>query len=139
MATLTIEEGLYTKLSTTVGITNLISTRVYPNKLPQTVTLPAMTYQRIDTPRVHSHDSSGSAGTAHPRFQFDCWAETYSGAKAISDALRAALNGYKGTITSGANTVVVQGALIQDERYDDFADAGMLRISCDYIIWHLES
>lgn len=135
---ITIEEGLFAYLSTNAGLVALISTRVYPNKLPETVTLPALTYQRIDSPRVHTHDTSGATGTAYPRFQFDAWATTYASAKAITDALRAALNGYRGTMGTGGTAVTVQGALVQDESFDDFADAGMLRISSDYIIWHLE-
>jgi hypothetical protein len=100
MATLTIEAGLVYKLTTTAGLTALISTRTYLERIPQGATLPCLTYQRISTPRLLAHDTSGSAGTAHPRFQFDAWATTYSSAKAITDALRAALNGFSGTITN---------------------------------------
>ena len=135
---ITIEEGLAAFLVANAAVNAIVSGRVYPNKLPQTVTLPALTYQRVDTPRVHSHDTSGAAGTAHPRIQFDCWAASYSGAKGLADALRGALNGYKGTMGT-VNPVTVQSALQEDERFDDFADAGIVRISCDFIIWHLET
>ena len=135
---ITIEEGLRAFLVANVTVNGLVSGRVYPNKLPQTVTMPALTYQRIDTPRVHSHDSSGSAGTAYPRIQFDCWAASYASAKSLSDALRGALNGYVGTMGT-VNPVMVQSALQEDERFDDFADAGVVRISCDFTVWHLET
>lgn len=134
---ITIEEGLAAFLVANAAVNAIVSGRVYPNKLPQTVTLPALTYQRIDTPRVHSHDTSGATGTAHPRIQFDCWAASYSSAKSLSDALRGALNGYKGTMGS-VNPVTVQSALQEDERFDDFADAGVVRLACDYVVWHLE-
>jgi hypothetical protein len=139
MATLTIEAGLVYKLTTTAGITTLISTRVYLERIPQGATLPCLTYQRISTPRILTHDTSGSAGTAHPRFQFDAWAATYSSAKAIADALRAALNGFKGTITSGVDSVVVQAALIDGESSEPDPEAGLARIRSDYIIYHLEA
>ena len=135
---ITIEEGLAAFLVANAAVNAIVAGRVYPNKLPQTVTLPALTYQRIDTPRVHSHDTSGATGTAHPRIQFDCWAASYANAKGLADALRGALNGYKGTMGS-VNPVTVQSALQEDERFDDFADAGIVRISCDFIIWHLET
>lgn len=105
MATLTIEAGLVYKLQNTGGITTLIGTRTYLERIPQGATLPCLTYQRISTPRLLTHDTSGGAGTAHPRFQFDAWAATYSSAKAITDALRAALNGFKGTITNAVAQV----------------------------------
>ena len=135
---ITIEEGLAAFLVANAAVNAIVSGRVYPNKLPQTVTLPALTYQRVDTPRVHSHDTSGATGTAHPRIQFDCWAASYANAKGLADALRGALNGYKGTMGT-VNPVTVQSALQEDERFDDFADAGIVRISCDFIIWHLET
>lgn len=134
---ITIEEGLYHFLTNNAGLVALVGTRVYPNRLPQSGTLPALTYQRIDSPRIATHDTAGASGTARPRFQFDCWGATYATCKAVSDALRAALNGYRGTM-GAADPVTVQSALIQDETYDDFEDAGMGRMATDYIIWHLE-
>jgi hypothetical protein len=139
MGTLTIEAGLVTKLTTTAGLTALISTRVYLERIPQGGTLPCLTYQRISTPRVLTHDTSGSAGTAYPRFQFDAWAATYLSAKAITDALRAALNGFKGTITSGADTVVVQAALIDTETSAPDLEADLARVRSEYVIWHVEA
>jgi hypothetical protein len=139
MATLTIEAGLVYKLTTTAGLTALISTRVYLERIPQGATLPCLTYQRISTPRVLAHDTSGSAGTASPRFQFDAWATTYASAKAITDALRAALSGFKGTITSGADTVVVQAALVDGETSQPDLEAGLARVRSEFVIWHLEA
>lgn len=134
---MTIDEALGYFFKNTAGISALVSDRVYINRLPQTVTLPAITYQRISTPRVLAHDTSGATGTAYPRFQVDAWATTYASAKAITDAVRAALNGYKGTMGSGG-AVTVQGALVQDEIYDIDPDAEIMRIMSDYIIWHTE-
>jgi hypothetical protein len=139
MATLTIEAGLVYKLTTTAGLTALISTRVYLERIPQGATLPCLTYQRISTPRVLAHDTSGSAGTASPRFQFDAWATTYASAKSITDALRAALNGFRGTITSGADSVVVQAALVDAETSLPDLEAGLARVRSEFVIWHLEA
>lgn len=135
---ITIEEGLAYFLKNTAGITALVSTRIFPNKLPQTTTLPAITFQRISTPRVHTHDTSGAGGTAHPRIQIDVWGETYESCKDVTDAIRTALNGYKGTM-GAVDPVTVQGALIDEERYDNSPDTGMQRIMSDYIVWHLEA
>lgn len=139
MGTLSIEAGLVYKLTNTAGVTALVSTRVYLERIPQGATLPCITYQRIDTPRVTTHDTSGSAGTAYPRFQFDAWATTYASARAITDAVRAALNGYRGTITSGADTVTVQAALVDGETSQPDLEAGLARIRSEYVIWHLEA
>lgn len=135
----TLEEGLYSYLSAYAGLTALISTRVYPFKIPQTATLPCMTYQRVSTPRFHVMDTSGSGGDlAFPRIQFDVWAETYTAAKAITDQLRAALNGKRGSIGSGASTVTIQAALVQDEAPEYDSTTNLYRSRSDFIIWHLD-
>lgn len=138
MATLTIEEGLVILVQGSAAMHALIADRVYHMRLPQTVTLPALTYVRVSTPRLHTHDTSGSAGTAHPRFQFDAWAVTYDSAKDITDALRGLLNGYRSTITSGANSVVVQGALVDDEMPEYDAETELYHTRSDYVIWCVE-
>ena len=51
MATLTIEEGLEYYLTHYAGLTALISTRTYLNRIPQKATIPCLTFQRISTPR----------------------------------------------------------------------------------------
>lgn len=134
---ITIDDGLIAFLNATAGVTNLVSTRIYKNKLPQTTTMPAITVQRISTPRVHTHDTSGATGTAYPRFQIDAWGASYTSCKTVTDAIRTALNGYKGTMGS-VNPVTVQSALIQDETFDDSPDTGLMRIISDYVVWHLE-
>lgn len=139
MATLTIEEGLIYKLLNTAGVSSLVGTRVYGRVLPQSASLPCITITRISTPRLHSHDTSGSAGTANPRIQIDAHATTYKAAKQITDAVRAAMNGFRGTITNGADSVVVQAALVDNELPDYDGETEIYRSQSDYIIWHVEA
>lgn len=130
----TLDEGLYSYLTAYSGLTALVSTRVYAFKLPQGVTLPAVTIQRISTPRSLTHDSAGiGSELSNPRFQINAWATTYASAKAISDQIRAALNGHRGTTGTG---VTINAALVDDERPSYEPETNIYQISCDYIIWH---
>ena len=107
-----LDESLYSYLANYAGLVSLISNRVYAFQMPQGVTLPCVTFQRISTPRDLTHDSSGIGNElAHPRFQFDAWAETYSSAKAITEQIRAALNGKTGKIGSQIETATVIGTI----------------------------
>jgi len=107
-----LDESLFSYLANYAGLVSLVSTRVYPFSMPDDATLPCVTFQRIDTPRELSHDSSGIGNElAHPRFQFDAWAETYASAKAINDQIRAALNGKTGLIGSQVETATVTGTI----------------------------
>jgi hypothetical protein len=134
---ITIEEGLVYKLKNTNGVSSLVSTRIYPLKLPQTVTLPAITYQRISTPRVLTHDQA-SGGLALPRFQITVWAESPDSAKAVVDAVRTAIHGFRGNFGTGANIVSVGSCLAEDERIAYEAASQLYMSSIDFIIYHAE-
>ncbi len=61
-----------------------VGTRVYPVKLPQTVTYPAITIQQISG--VRHTPLKGRASLARPRFQFDVW--TREGAASAFESSR---------------------------------------------------
>jgi len=135
-----LEEGLVSYLSgSAVGLTPLIGTRVHHMRKPQSLDYPCLTFQRIDTPRAHTMDTSGSAGNlAHPRIQFDAWASTYGAAKQITDTLTNALNGKTGTIGTGGSAVNIRSALIDNEAPDFDTLIEMYRSRTDFIVWHEE-
>lgn len=127
-----IEQNLFTYLSTYAGLTALISTRIYPNHILQGATLPNVTYFRVSTPRVASHDSSSiGSELSHPRIQFSSWATTYASCKAINDQLRKALQGNP-TVTG------IQSSLSADEviRYEP--DTELFHGVNDFIVWAVE-
>jgi Protein of unknown function (DUF3168) len=66
--------------------------RIYPLTRPQESALPAITFQRVSSPRVDS--LSGTAYLANARLQLDAWAANYQGAKDLGIYMRRALNGY---------------------------------------------
>jgi len=127
-----IEAGLHGFLTDDTDIAAIVATRVYPIILPQNPTMPAITYQRISTPRVSS--TTGPSGLASPRIQVDCWAETYAAVKALSDTVRTAVDGYSGTM----DTFTVYGVIVESEQDLYEPDAVYYRTSLDLIIWHKE-
>lgn len=102
----------------TVGSPNpvsaLVGTRVYPRKLPQNVTYPAIRYQRISTARSQFRDLSGRAGYARPRFQIDCWALSEAQCVALAQAVYQRLEGFGGV---SAN-LQIDGISTEDEAAD---------------------
>ncbi|MGE0294967.1 MAG: DUF3168 domain-containing protein [Hyphomonadaceae bacterium] len=108
------------------------SARVYPLVLPQSVNLPAVTYQRISTPRVVTTTLSGPNARVNCRMQVDCWAGTFAQAKALSSAVRAAL------LSADSFTAI---AIDNRDLYEpgDRADGlSIFRSSADYSCWYLE-
>jgi len=132
----TIEEGLYARLSGTAGVTALVSTRIYPMAIPQDITLPAIAYQRISGLRIPEHD--GPSGLATGRVQFTCQGTSYSSAKAVATAVRAALDCYSGAITVGAGSVTVESCFLQNE-YDGFElETESRTVRLDFLIMYKE-
>ena len=131
----TLEEGLISYLKGYTGLTALVSTRIYHMTKPQTVSYPCITFQRIDTPFIHTMQTSGATGNLiTPRFQFDAWASTYSVAKAITEQLRDALNGKAGSIGSGGQTVTIRSSLQSTERPSFDALVKMYRSMSEFVI-----
>jgi hypothetical protein len=127
-----IEQGIYWHLTQTVGVSSLVSTRIYPALMPQNPTFPCLTYQRISTHRYRIYHGAGQA--AAPRFQIDSWAVSYAGAKALAAAVRVALDGYHGSmspVTVGACEIVNE-----TDVYDE--EARVYRVIQDYRILHNE-
>ena len=108
-----IESALYSRLTAVSGVTALVSTRIYPNVIPQNAAMPVIAYQVISTDRNYRH--AGQSNNAMPRIQITVEAASYSSAVAVCAAVRAALSGYKGTV----GTVVIGGIFLETE-YDGY-------------------
>jgi hypothetical protein len=123
-------------LQAQTAISNSVGTRIYPQKLPQRPTLPALTYSQVSAVRVR--DLSGPAYKSRTRVSFSCWANTELAAHQLADALRQTLDDFYGT--SWGNVEV--GHISLDNEFDLFEEeagtVGIYRVVQDYIIAHLE-
>ncbi len=120
-------ETLYTKLSNNAGLTALVGTRIYPVKLRQQHTLPAIRYTRIssNTPSAMGSD----IGITDYTYQFDVFAATYNAADDVLVKLKAALQRWR---TSG-----VQDSFIiseSDLSYEDELDIYRIRIDFRFFV-----
>lgn len=71
------------------GASTTAGTRVYWVDRPQLAALPAVTLQVISDPRPQH--LKGFEETRRTLVQIDCWAETYAAAKALKEAVLAAV------------------------------------------------
>lgn len=133
----TIEEAIYSLVTADATVSGLIGTRLFPVYIPEGQSLPSVAFQRISTNRDAARTSAG-AGLAIARFQFTSVATRLSQAKAVSDAIRTALDGYRGTSQS-----VVIDAIHEDQEtmvYTDQPDreSGTYSVLLDMIVIYLE-
>lgn len=99
-----LEAGFVSLLTASTGVTTLIGSgsaaRLYPLLVPQGFdNYPAITYQVISENREPQLDKQN--GLMQARIQINCWARSYSGAKALKEAVRNAIDGSDSQFPSG--------------------------------------
>lgn len=126
-----IEESLYLILTANVNLTKICSNRIYPDKLPQNPKLPAIAYSSIGTFPVAIH--SGKAVLERTHIQIDAYAISSRDAKLLIDAVRQAVESYRGSIGGHRiDTILVLDHAVGD--YDDVPDD--FRRTSEFEIWH---
>lgn len=135
---MSIEQGLKEHLAAATAVTDIVSTRIYPNVRPQESALPALVYTRL--PGTRETQMSGPAPMVKVRIQVDCWHNSYAGVKTLADAVRTALNGVGIASPNLLGTQSVQ--LVELESDQDIpeieGDKSDYRVSQDWIITYLE-
>ena len=127
-----LEQAIDSRLRNYAGLKALVGTRIYPLKLKQRATMPAVTYQRISGPRISA--MGADPGVASPRVQIDCWGGTYASSKAVATQVRGALQRYRGTVAA----VEILAVFIESDLDIFEPDAELYRVSTDYVFWHRE-
>ena len=128
-----MEEGIIARLLATSGVTALVSTRVSPGRRPQASALPAIDVNTISGAPVYTDD--GESGLASARVEINCWGQTYSSAKLVARAVKAALSAFVGESAG----ITFQNVLLDDER--DFSETGsnaaeyLFSTNLDFIVW----
>lgn len=128
---MSIESELVSRLEDDAGVGAVAGDRIYPTKLPQDPTYPALTYFKVSGPR--EYDLSGPTGWARARYQIDCWGDDYGDAHSLAAAVRASLSGFNGTLTTLHATIK-----LDNERDDYDEDARKNRVIQDYTVLHKE-
>jgi len=100
--------NIRTYLLTKSAITDVVSTRMRPDVLAQSDSLPAMTYSELYT--NHSHTIGAAAGIEECMLEIMCYSETRTQAGSLADLVRQQLQGYRGT----AGSVEVTSSQLDD-------------------------
>ena len=133
---MTLEEAFYSDISSVTNVTNLVGTRIYPLVLQQEDMFPAITYQRISTPRIYS--LSGHTGLTTTRFQIDIIADSLAMAHTISELIRIRYSSFT-RLMGGVSGVQIANIVLDDEQhfYDEVTKKRTIII--DLIINYYES
>lgn len=122
----TLAQDLRDHLLADATITGLVSTRLYPTRLPDDVTLPAGVYQRIAT----RHElASGNVPVIRARIQIDWWSTRYLDVETLGDATHAALD------MASATGLAAAFPEDDDDTYDEAAH--LYRRRLDFSVWRI--
>jgi len=130
------ESGLVTYLETVTALTNIVSTRIYPLIAPQGSIYPYLIYLKASGSTEHHMTSASDLRL--DTYQFDCYG-TYTQVKSVEDALRGALDGYRGA--AGTETIrVCHLQSVRDSHEPDRIGSatGNFRVSLDFLIGYVE-
>ena len=91
---MTIETDFRTHLIADSPVTALVVARIYPVKLPQKPTYPAISYEVISD--IPYRRLAGDDSRERIRIRVDCWAATYVGAVDLARKVRTAVADFSG-------------------------------------------
>lgn len=130
-----IEDAIRAVLLADADVAALVSSRVWPVRLPQAGTLPAVVYQRIST-TAEPPALEAPVGPTRSRVQVSCWAATFGQARQLGEAVLGALNGWSGT-AGGERVELVRLANWLDD-YEAETPEPRFRVIADFYVFSME-
>jgi hypothetical protein len=139
--TVPVEIGLKTLLLASAPVAALIVDRFAPILQSQGTERPFIVYSRVVSDP--QHHLGGFSGLSFSRFQLDLFADTAVALYNLREAVRNRLDGYKGTVAVGADSIVFQCIELVDEQSsgetpNDGTDEAPQRFRMDFRISALE-
>lgn len=136
---MSIDIGLYAYLSAQASITALVATRIYPGQAPENATKPYIVLHVRTERRFPS--VSGPSGMVRRRLQTNIMASSQLSARAVFDALRDRLDGFRNGLMGAENVLSVN---LEDFRPQvtpptTGADPGVWEMQADWIVLYGET
>ena len=127
-----MEEALTAYLLAQVEVTALIGRRLRPETGKQGEGFPAVIQRNISW--VPEYTLSGPIDLCETRIQFDCYAETVAGSRAVSRAIKRALSGRR--FSYGGVDFQLLKVVRDKPGVDDSREVRLHVRSVDFEVWH---
>lgn len=93
------EKAISALLRANAGVTDLVASRIYPMFIPEGVVYPCITIERISGTRIVAPEFAvADPGVCDVRLQITAWGGTYESVKTVSEAVRVAIERWRGDI-----------------------------------------
>lgn len=125
-----IDASIYDLLTGDTAVAAIVGTKVYPVQAPKNAVAPWIRWQRIS--RIQPRDLAAVGGLVRTRIQFDCIAENYTASRALSEAVRAAVQNWQ-DVAEGVDDADAEN---NRDNYEQIADKFYHNASLDVVITH---
>lgn len=137
---MTIYSALNTHLRADVGVAAIVGTQVYPGIPPERSVAPFISFRRIAYENVRH--LGGLSGLAKHKMQIDCWGATSLDSISVSEAVRDAVDHFRGPM--GTEALEIRLAILDTqnddpERPTDAAENDIHRNRVDVEFWAAET
>lgn len=124
---MSVGKVIYGLLSSDGTVSGQVSTRIYPDTVPQEASFPYIAYTVVSTSPLNYKD--GTSPLDEVSVQVDIYSRSYATTQEIAAAARSALDRYAGT----NNSVVVDKIIFENEGSGPYeAMQGVFWVSQDY-------
>ena len=112
-----IAPAVYDLLKNDATISGIVSTRIYPDQIPQNVPYPALVHYKTDVEQ-NAVKSGGPTKNYKVRWQVDIYTAEYGQSATLAEAIKNLLDEYSGTV-QGIN---IQACYFQGQNDDTFIE-----------------
>lgn len=129
--------ALVAALKADPAVVAIVGDRVFPGIVPQTVSLPAIAYQVVSLARNRPRDLAGRNLIPSARIQISALSRSLSECEAAIEAVRQAIDAFRGDLGGAGLTVVDTIAIDERDLHEDVGDATarpIFRTVADYLV-----
>lgn len=123
------EAALVARLLAATGVTALVGDRIAPLQLPEKPTYPGIAYRLVDRDPVSTFGDD-QALSSH-MIEVECWGASMASARAVGDAVRGALQRWRGS----AGGVTVQATFLGGAFTDYDPETRSYSETIDFTLW----
>lgn len=130
------EKVINSLISADAGVQAVVGTRIYPSRLPQNTTMPAIAYQVVSGTELTPIDAQAGYQIMRTRVQITAMGKNYVDVKNALEAVRLACLYKSGTI-AGVKVISITRDIVGPDTRDD--DLSIYIQSIDFVVMHYES
>lgn len=130
-----IEEAVYSILTGTPAVSQVVGTRIYPTQAPADAAFPLCVYQEAEQQFVMTYE--GPRTTSRYVMDLTCWSDSYASAKLAARRIKTALNGYRGRTLDTRILGIFDQTESDDSEIPQHGDErGLFAVSMSLLVWH---